>query len=270
MLRKVLGLSVLFGILMLVGTAFATDTIRYHGSSTILRAIMYKTALEFQKQEGVHIDLKGKSTGVGIEKLLAGECDFAGGGRPLKDKEKNQGLSEVKLFIDAYAIIVNNTCPLDHLKTSDFKDIMFGNISSWGDVGGAARSKIKIYSPPQKSAHYKNLKKLLGFKELPVGSKYADMTPSVLLKVKDYPTSIGWLSYANAAQNKSVKILEIVQDDVRVGINQENITLGKYPYSQGMYFYTKGEPTGNVKKLLNFIKSPKGDAIIKNAHFFLP
>ena len=270
MRKNFIGLSVLVGIFLLVGSAFATDTVRYHGSSTILRAIMYKTALEFKKQEGVHIDLKGKSTGIGIEKLLAGECDVAGGGRPLKDKEKKQGLTEVKLFIDAYAVIVNKKCPVDQLSTSDFQGILFGDITHWGGLGWDGNAKIHIVSPPKKSAHYKNLKKKLGFNELPSGSKYADMTPSVYFKVKDYYTSIGWLSYANAAGKKDIKILDIVKDGATVGINQENITLGNYPYSQGMYFYTKGKPTGNVEKLINFIKSSQGEEIIKDANFFLP
>ena len=271
MLRNFCLLSVvLVGIFSMVGNVFATETLRYHGSSTILRAIMYKTALEFQSQEGVHIDLKGKSTGVGIKKLLAGECDFAGGGRPLKDKEKQQGLTEVKLFIDAYAIIVNNHCPVEHLNTEEFKGILLGNISNWDNVGWDKKLKIRLFSPQQKSAHYKNLKKIIGFQHLPSGTKFADMTPSVLLKVKDYSTAIGWLSYANAVKKKNVKILDIISNGVPIGINQKNITLGNYPYTQGMYFYTKGEPNGNIKKLINFIKSPKGEAIIKEAHFFLP
>ena len=251
-------------------TVLAAETIRYHGSSTILRAIMYKAAKGYKKTADVNFDLKGKSTGVGIEKLFAGECDIAGGGRPLKEGEKGKGLVETKVFIDAYAVIVNKKCPLDRISTKDFSDILMGNLSSWGETSWALNSKIRIYAPPSKSAHYKNLKKNIGFKELPHGSKHADMTPSVMYDVKSTYTAIGWLSYANVVKNHGVKILEIIDNGQPIAINQANLTSGAYPYSQGMYFYTQGQPEGAIKDFIAFLQSSEGETIIKEAHFFLP
>ena len=80
-------MAVVFGF---TGFANAAEIIKYNGSSTILKAIMYKAAKQFEQKEGIKFDLKGKSTGFGIKKLLAGECDIAGGGRPLKADEKNK------------------------------------------------------------------------------------------------------------------------------------------------------------------------------------
>lgn len=270
MLKKFLVIIIGAALSLMSTAVFAKEIIRYHGSSTILRAIMYSASNEFEKQESVKFDLKGKSTGVGIEKLLAGECDIAGGGRPLRESEKAKGLVEQKVFIDAYAIIVNKKNPITQISTGDFSKLITGKITSWGDLGWESKFKIRIIAPPKKSAHYKNLKKQLGFDQLPQGVYYADMTPAVIQGVENLYTNIGWLSYANVANQNHVNILKVISNGEPVEINQANLQSGKYPYSQGMYFYTMGEPTGNLKKFISFIKGEKGEELITKAHFFLP
>lgn len=270
MLVKGLLLPILSIVLIMPTFVFADATIKYHGSSTILQAIMYKSAAEYNKKSGVTFDLKGQSTSVGIEKLLAGECNLAGGGRPLKDKEKTIGLVETKVFIDAFAVIVNSQNKLDRISTKEFSDILLGNITSWEETSWALAGHIQVVAPPTKSAHYKNLQKILNFKDLPAGSTYAKMTPAVAYDVKDRLTSIGWTSYANVSKKHGIKILELEDNGRSVAINQANVSNGTYPFSQGMYFYTTGQPEGAVKDFIDFIKSPEGESIIQEANFFLP
>ncbi len=57
----------------------AQETIRYHGSATIGKLIMPGASAEFEKLENVKFDIKYKTTGYGIDRLLANECDIAGG-----------------------------------------------------------------------------------------------------------------------------------------------------------------------------------------------
>ena len=249
--------------------AEAQETIRYNGSSTILKAIMKKAATTFEAQEGITFDLKGKHTAFGIAKLLAGECDIAGGGRPLKDDEKKKGLVETKLFLDTCAFIVHPSNPITKIDLTQIRDILKGSLHQWGEIGGPEGKKIIIISPPTKAIHYKNMQKTIGFDKLPKNSITVEVPPHVYSKVKSFPVSIGWLSHANVANKKDIKILDIVLDGEPVSINQENVSSGKCVYQQPMYFYTKGAPTGNVKKFIEFMQSKSGDAIITEAGFFL-
>lgn len=247
----------------------AQETIRYNGSSTILKAIMTQAVTAFEAKEGIKFDLKGKHTGFGIKKLLADECDIAGGGRPLKEDEKKKGLVETKLFLDTGAFIVHQSNPITKLDSTQITDILKGSLNQWGDIGGPEGKKIIIISPPLESSHYKNIRKFVGFDALPKNSMIVDVPPNVYKKVKSFPVSIGWLSYANVANKKDVKTLDIVFDGEAVTINQANVSSGKYTYQQTMYFYTKGSPEGNVKKFIEFMQSKSGDAIITEAGFFL-
>jgi len=252
-----------------IASANAQDVIRYNGSSTILKAIMYQSSKAFAKQEGIKFDLKGKSTGFGIKKLLAGECDIAGGGRPLKKEEKQKGLVETKVFMDAVAFIVHKSNPVKEITSGQIKDIMLGKLVSWDKMGGPKGKKIIILSPPADSSHFKSLKKSAGFEKLPKNSMSIDMTPNVYKKVKAFPVSIGWLSYSTVKGKKDIKILDVIHSGAKVAISQENISSGKYPYHKTMFFYTKGEPTGSVKKFIEFIQGKKGETIIVKAGFFL-
>ncbi len=269
MTRKTVTLFTTLVIFSWCTLAQAQESLRYNGSSTILKAVMYDASKIYKKEKGVAFDLKGKNTGFGIKKLLAGECDIAGGGRALKKAEREKGLVETKVFLDAYAFIVNKSNPVTGITSEQITDILTGKIVNWDDLDGPAGKKILILSPPEKSAHYKNAKKIIGFDKLPAHSMMADMTPNVAKKVKTFPVAIGWLSSANVLGKKSVTILKISHNGSVVDINQENLASGKYPYQQTMYFYTMGTPTGKVKDFINFIKGADGQTIIKKAGFFL-
>ncbi len=269
MSRKIVTIFTILAIFSWNALAQAQESLRYNGSSTILKAVMYDAAKVFKEEKGVKFDLKGKSTGFGIKKLLAGECDIAGGGRALKKEELEKGLVETKAFLDAYAFIVNKSNPLNSLSSDKIAEIMTGKIVKWDDLDGPTGKKIVILSPPENSAHYKNAKKIIGFDKLPSHSMMADMTPNVSKKVQSFPVAIGWLSSASVVGKTEVKVLQIVHNGEEIPINQANLASGKYPYQQTMYFYTMGEPAGKVKDFIDFIKDAKGQTIITNAGFFL-
>ncbi|MCB2181935.1 MAG: substrate-binding domain-containing protein [Desulfobulbaceae bacterium] len=270
MCKKIIPILTILAVFSLNALVHAEELIRYNGSSTIMKAIMYDAADSFKKKKDVTFDLKGKSTGYGIQKLLAGECEIAGGGRALKSEELAKGLVETKAFLDAYAFIVNKSNPFNKVSSEQLTAIMKGEIINWDDLGGPAGKKIIILSPPEKAAHYKNAKKLIGFDKLPANSMMVDMTPNILKKVQSFPVAIGWLSAANVIGNKNVKMLQIIHNGEEIAINQSNLASGKYPYQQTMYFYTMGEPAGKVRDFINFMKGAEGQAIITNAGFYLP
>jgi phosphate transport system substrate-binding protein len=239
--------------------AFAAETIRYNGSSTIMKAIMYDAAKQFEQEEGVSIDLKGKSTGYGIKKLLAGECDFAGGGRTLKPEEKAMGLEEFPIFRDGCSVIVHSSNPVGKISKDQLAGILRGEITSWDQLGGPSGKKIIIISPPGDSSHFKNAQKLLGFDKLPNNAMSMDMTPDVYSKVKTFPLSIGWLSVSTINGKNDIKTIKI----------DGGAASGEFLYTKSMYFYTKGAPGSEVNNFMKFLEDDRGREIITRAGFLL-
>ncbi len=263
--------SIVFTLMAYSASAFASEALRYNGSGVMLRAIMYRAAKEFKEKEGIEMDLKGKDTVFGLKKLLAGEADITGGGRALKPAEVAKGLVQRKLFLDARAMIVNNRLPVDSLTTEQISGILMGKIKNWNKLSDLQFSKIVVVSPNPTSAHYKNQRKIIGFKKLPKGSIHCKRTPDVFHKVKTLSSNtFGFLSNSNVKADKDVKIITVVKDGQPVPIKQENVASGAYPYVQSMYFYTLGQPKGDAKKFIDFMASRQGEKILTDAGFFLP
>jgi len=266
--KIIIQLGIFLFMLTLACPAISQETLRYNGSSVMLRAIMYKVAGELNKQEGIHIDLKGKDTIFGINKLLTGEADITGGGRALTPEEKAQGLVQKKLFLDARAFVVNSRIPVELLSTTQISDILMGKIKNWNTLA-PIDSKMHIIAPNSTSAHYLNQQKITGYKKLPAGTIYCDRVPDVPRKIFENPyNAVGFTSYSNAKNVEGVRILTISVNGEPVPITKDNISSGKYPYVQSMYFYTVGEPKGNVQKFIKFLESEQGREIIADAGFF--
>ncbi|MDH4316965.1 MAG: substrate-binding domain-containing protein [Desulfobulbaceae bacterium] len=271
MSKKIMTLAIICLSTIWSISAMAQEVVRYSGSGVMLRAIMYRAATEFKEKEGIEVNLEGKDTIHGINKLLAGEADITGGGRALTPEERAKGLVEKKLFLDARAFITNKRVPVDSLTTEQISDILLGKITNWNKISDLKYSRLVIVSPSQTTEHYRNQQKINGFKELPEGTIYCERTPDVFNKVKaEAHNTIGFLSNSNIKEDEDVKIITIKVNGEPVPMTQDNVASGKYPYVQSMYFYTMGEPKGNAKKLLDFMASEQGLKIITEAGFFLP
>ncbi|MDH3346861.1 MAG: substrate-binding domain-containing protein [Desulfobulbaceae bacterium] len=265
-------LSLIIPLILLLSffplSLFAAETIRYHGSSTVV-AVIVKASLPFKKQNNVTFDIKSKGSSLGIEKLLAGECDIAGVGRPLTDELRSQGVVATKLFSDAYAVIANEHVPIDSLQPEQLEGILTGKYGSWSDLAPGKEYIIKLIAPPSSSAHYKNFQQRFNFVQLPSGTVIADKAPYVADLVKGHPRAIGWLSYSTVfLHRKNIKVINIQSGEKVIPLNKSTILSGEYPYISEQYLYTMGEPVGNIKKFIEFIKSAKGNEIITSSGFF--
>ncbi|OQX13688.1 MAG: hypothetical protein BWK80_42605 [Desulfobacteraceae bacterium IS3] len=270
MKKSVIGICMAFMLVIVFSVnSYSQEMIKVNGSAVLGKLLMPKAAEEFEKLEKVKFDLKYKTTGYGIEKLLAHECDVAAGARPLELSEKEKGLVETEICLDGYAFIVHESNPVKKIASEQIADIFKGKITSWDELGGFPGKKITIISPPIDAAYYVTAKKLIGFDTLPEGAIQVEMTTMVYETVKSHPLSIGLVSYADIMDKKDVNILDILHKGKHAKITQTHVYFGTYPYSQGMYLFTVGEPTGNVKKFIAFFKSKEGKRVIMDAGFFL-
>lgn len=247
----------------------AQEQIRYDGSAPIGKLLMPKASEKFGKKENITFDLHYKTTGYGIERLLANECDIAGGTRALGQSEKDKGLVETEICLDGYVFIVHESNPVNQIASEQIEDIFKGKIITWDELGGPKGNKITVISPPADTGYYDTAKKTIGFDELPENSIRANMTTEVYTTVKAHPFSIGLTSHADIMDKKDIKLLEILHKGKRAKISQTHIYFGTYPYRQSLYMFTKGQPAGNVKKFIDFFTTKEGKSVIMESGFFL-
>jgi phosphate transport system substrate-binding protein len=120
------------GELRIVGTGDGMEQLRALGS-----------AYTADNPETVVIVPPSIGSGGGIAAVGAEKELLARSARPLTDKEKDLGLTEVPIFRLPTAIYVNSSAGIEGLTFDQLTKIFAGEIDNWKDVGGADM-RIKI------------------------------------------------------------------------------------------------------------------------------
>jgi len=78
------------------------------------------------------------------------------------------------------------------------------------------------------------------------------------------------IGYGGAAYAKGVKYCKVKKDAQTSGYEPtlENVKNGKYPISRYLYWYLRNKPTGEIKKLVDFILSDQGQQIVTKVGYF--
>jgi phosphate transport system substrate-binding protein len=204
--------------------------------------------------------------------------DIANASRKMKDKEvklaEKHGQHPVEHVVgyDALAVFIHQDNPAKHLTFAQLKDIYDrkGKAKKWSDVGlkvpGCGSDKIVVVSRQNNSGTYAYFKKAILGKKGKYRSGTLDMHGSkdVVDLVEKTPCAIGYSGLAYATDH--VKTACIVGKDGGDCIMPSVATAsdGSYPIARPLFMYTNGEPKGDIKTYMDWVKSDEGQCIILN------
>ncbi len=253
-----------FAILLLsLASAVQGAEIKWAGCGVSKKAFMKELAASYEKKTGTKVSLKGSGATKGIRLVAAGEFDIGGSCRHKLDvlAEKEAMLHHVAW--DALVIIVKKDNPVDSMTTEQVKAVFKGTIKNWKELGGpAAPVKLLVRKGKTSGAG-------LMLREILFNNPDEDYSPDAQLKKSSGPieagvskdiNAIGVTGVSSAKKRKKVKMLKVDG----VAPSKEAVMSGKYPFVRPLYIVTRGEPLGEVKKFIEFAKSPEGQAIISS------
>jgi phosphate transport system substrate-binding protein len=237
-----------------VPKAVAQDGIKYRCSHQIFNALEDENLQAFTKETGIKVDVKAYPSDVAVNLLINGYCDIASTARQIDSRQEEKGYKQTAICNDPLAIIANAMCGIDNVTEKQLEDIFSGDIKNWKELGGPDLPIIVIVPAENTAANKNFMRFVMKHKEM----KFSIMTATselVIEQVKYLPVgSISFFSHGAALQHKEIKILTVNG----ISTNEAN-----YPFIQTFYYVTKGEPTGQIKKLIDFTLSEKGSQIIK-------
>jgi phosphate transport system substrate-binding protein len=220
------------------------------------------------------IQVTGGGSGTGIAALINGGTDICEASRPMKDKEKamvreRQGkdVSEIPVALDGIAIYVPQTSPVKVLTMAQIKSIYTGSLTNWRDAGGSDR-KIVAYSRENNSGTYVFFKEhVLNNEDFARDIQTLPGTAAVVNAVSKDPASIG---YGGIAYASGVRALAVKRDESSEAIvpSLETVEKNLYPLSRKLFFYTVGEPTGEVKAFIDWILSAEGQKVCESVGYY--
>jgi phosphate transport system substrate-binding protein len=185
-----------------------------------------------------------------------------------KAKLKEQGKGEAfetAVAKDGVTFYVNEANPLNALTMDDLRKIYRGDVKSWKEVGGKD-APIVLYSRENSSGTYVFVKEhLLKNEDYAAEAQTLPGTAAVVNAVAKEANGIG---YGGAAYAKGVKELKVKTGDDEVAPTEANIKSGKYPMSRPLFFYTRGEATGDIKAFVDYALSKAGQETVTKVGYF--
>jgi phosphate transport system substrate-binding protein len=262
--------KIIFGMALVTfmgGLAVAADSIVIKGSTTVLPIAQAVLEAYMKENKGVQISLSGGGSGEGIKALIDQSTDIADSSREIKKEEielaESKGVKPVAHVIayDAIMPVVNPKNNVQGLSIDQLSQIYQGKITNWKEVGGADL-KIVVISRDSSSGTFDSWDNFVMKKArvAPTAQMLAS-NGAVVTAVSKNKYAIGYLGMGYV--NSSVKGLKVngVMASAQTALSRQ------YPMSRELYMYTNGQPKGEVAKFIAFIKSPKGQEIVKKEGF---
>lgn len=258
------------------GMVFAGQRqISVKGSDTLL-ILNQQWAEAYAKQGGGSVAVSGGGSSIGINAFINGVTDICASSRPIKkseiDKARSRGsiTNEIAVALDGLAIIVNSSNKIESVSMDDLRRIYIGQITNWNQLGGS-NEPIVVFSRDSNSGTY-------GFFQQNVlknqnWGKSVRFMPSTSEEVREVARTEGGIAYGGVAYFKGKKSVRIVPVSEKKGSeplmpSEENVRSKKYPIWRYLFYYTNGKPSGDVKKFIDFVLSPKGQKIAEEVGYY--
>ena len=192
----------------------------------------------------------GGIAAVGAEKEILGRI-----ARPLTEKEKELGITEVPIFKLPAAFYVHKSAGVSNLTYQQVTDIFAGKIANWKDVGGADM-KIKVVRREEEDSTLLVLRAMVpGWTDVEITSKskMAFTTQESFDIVRQVEGAIGFGPFSKSADPELVF----------VSLEGRDPTDPKYPSANTIsYIYKNSTVTKEAMDVVDYARSPKAKAFL--------
>lgn len=269
--------------LALLGSALmGAKMLQIKGSDTMVNLVQILAEEYMGKNPGSAIAVLGGGSGTGITGLINQTCDIANSSREWKPKEIDQawdkGVSPrpFVIAVDGLSVIVNDKNPLDQLTVAQVGALYRGEIKNWKTLGDFAKP-VSLYGRQSNSGTYVFMQEfVLGNKNYSTDMKEMNGNAQIIEGVLQDEGAVGYVGVGylfdeNHKIRKGIKVLKISKEPNGPGFmptDKAAVDAGNYPIARPLYMATNGKPKGDAAKLLAWIVSPEGQAIVEREGFF--
>lgn len=251
------------------------------GSDTMVN-LAQAWAEEYAKvAPGVSVEVSGGGSGTGIAALENGTVDVANASRKVEPQEaatakKNTGKEPREFMVgyDALAVYVSKSNPMDEITLQQLATIYAEGekVTKWSELGvqmPAGADEIIRVSRQSNSGTYAYFREaVLGKgRDFKLGSRDMQGSKDVVELVSKTPGAIGYSGMGYAIPE--VKLLRVARKSGEPAFapTVENTLNHTYPIARPLLMYTLGEPTGELKKYLDWVHSDAGQQIVRTSGY---
>lgn len=246
-------------------------TVTLSGSSALLPLVEASIDGFIEKNSGYEINAQAGGSGAGLTQVLDGSVDIGNSDIFANEKleeDKAKELVDHKVVAQGFAVVVNEAAGVKELTKQQIQDVFSGKVKNWKEVGGADKEIFLVHRPSSSGTRATFVKTVLGgdknLENDSLGS-VQDSSGAVAKAMAQNDGAVSYLalSYLNSDEAKSM--VKVAIDGVEA--SKENITTGKYPFWSWGHMYTKGEPTAEAKKFIDYIMSEDNKKVVEDTGF---
>lgn len=244
-----------------------TTVITVKGSTTMYMLTNLLAQRYMKSHPDITIHTESGGTGDGVEALIEGKADICAASRMLTPEETKKmamkyqtvGMAH-RIALDALCFYTNRDNTVKSLTMENIKDIFSCKIRYWNEVGGDSAEIHTVVRPPGSGTrkHFETL--VLEGEEICSKTTPRSTGDSVIFEVFADVDAIG---YGGFGYSRYVNYLEIDS----IAPTPENIKSHTYPIIRYLYFYTVDKPEGETKKFIEWVMSPAGRRLIRQAGY---
>ena len=266
-------------ILIFISAIFALATVscekaevlKINGSSTVNPPVA-EAASFLRSEEGmkIRVDIQGGSSG-GISMLGEGLVHIGMTSKPVGegDREKfpTTDFRSTRIGGDAVALVVSRDVyegGITEVSRDQMQRIYERKAKNWKEFGGPDLPIVFFNKEPGRGTWSVFAKWLYGSADdaPPVSFPEVGANEEARNKVASTPGAITQLSYSWADRDQ-VFPLALQDGDVAIDPSAETIRTGAYPMSRPLFLLTDGDPNGDAKVFVDFMRGASGQELVK-------
>lgn len=262
-------------------TESVKTVIQNTGSDTMVN-LAQAWAEEYAKvAPGVSVEVSGGGSGTGIAALENGTVDIANASRRVEPQEaatakKNTGKEPREFMVgyDALAVYVSKSNPMEEITLEQLATIYAEGekVTKWSELGvkmpEGADEIIRVSRQSNSGTYAYFREAVLGKgRDFKLGSRDMQGSKDVVELVSKTPGAIGYSGMGYAVSE--VKMLRVARKagEPAFAPTVENTLNHTYPIARPLLMYTLGEPTGEVKKYLDWVHSDAGQELVRTSGY---
>jgi phosphate transport system substrate-binding protein len=206
-----------------------------------------------ERHKHVTISVEDRGSLVGIELVRQGQADI---GMTSWKEPESTSLWSTPIALDGIAIVVHPQNQIEGLTLLQLKDVFFGRIWDWQNVGGQTGGIVVISREDGSGTRAVFEELVMQGKRVTPMAVVMPNSRAVVEYVAEHPEAIGYVSMGYLTEE--VKVLEIEE----VAPTPSSVRQGEYHLLRPLFLITRQEPTGEIKDFIDFVLSPTGQSIV--------
>jgi len=225
--------------------------------STSVQPFIERVAERFTEENpGIQVNVQGGGSTAGIQATFNNTCHIGVSSRNLKGSEKT--LHEFLIAVDGIAIIVHKDNPIDDLTIEQIQGIFAGTYKDWSELGGESGEIIPVTREEGSGTRGAFEDMVMGDQIISDACLVQDSNGAVREIIATTQQGIGYISVGLVDEREKALAIDGVKPTLA------NLLSSQYGFTRPFLLLLLEEPSGKVKKFIEFALSKKGQDILKS------